>query len=70
MRRATAMAACVLVIAPVCGQTGYTDVRLPGVIGSNMVLQRDQPVGGRLSIAVTTGVSALFSALRMKMIPS
>ena len=40
MRRAIAVAA--IVLAGV--QAGYADVRLPGVIGSSMVLQRDRPV--------------------------
>ena len=40
MRRAIAVAAIVLA----CVQAGYADVRLPGVIGSSMVLQRDRPV--------------------------
>ena len=40
MRRT--IAAAVIVLA--CVQAGYAEVRLPAVIGSNMVLQRDQPV--------------------------
>ena len=40
MRRAIAVTA--IVLAGV--QAGYADVRLPGVIGSSMVLQRDRPV--------------------------
>ena len=40
MRRALAVAVVVLA----CVQTSYAEVRLPGVIGSGMVLQRDRPV--------------------------
>ena len=40
MRRAVAVVAIVLV----CVHSGFSEVRLPAVIGSDMVLQRDRPV--------------------------
>ena len=40
MRRAVAVVAIVLV----CVHSGFSEVRLPAVIGSDLVLQRDRPV--------------------------
>ncbi len=46
MRRRMSSAVVVVLIAllVVCGQAAYAEVKLPAVIGSGMVLQRDMPV--------------------------